>query len=172
MGTGSNPDDQVHQFRFRVHGEEETRRLAARLAELLRPGDVILLEGELGTGKTVFVRGLAEALGVREKVLSPTFTLAREYRGRLALHHLDAYRLEGPMDLYDVGVEEVLDGEGVLVVEWGDRVRDFFRGGYLRVVMSYGDDEEERVIGLFPRGSDWADRLKILGKPRGVSDGG
>lgn len=172
MGTGSNPNDQVLHFRLRVHGEKETRGLAARLAELLRPGDVILLEGELGTGKTVFVRGLAEALGVRERVLSPTFTLAREYRGRLALYHLDAYRLEGPMDLYDLGVEEVLEGEGVLIVEWGDRVRDFFREGYLRVVMSYGDDEEERVIGLFPRGSDWADRLKILGKPRGVSDGG
>lgn len=152
-----------HLF-FRTRGEEETRMLAARLASLLEPGDVILLVGELGTGKTTFVRGLAEGLGVRERVLSPTFTLAREYLGRLPLHHLDAYRLKGPVDLYDLGVEELLGGEGVVAVEWGDRVREFFRQGYLEIEMAYGKEEGERLIRFLPRGGEWAGRLRRMGE--------
>ncbi len=145
---------------FRTRGEGETRRLASLLSELLRPGDVVLLVGELGTGKTAFVRGLAEGLGVAERVVSPTFTIHREYRGRLPLHHLDAYRLEGDSDLLDLGVEELLEGEGVVAVEWGDRVRGFFREGYLEVELSYGGEEKERILRLVPRGADWWERLK------------
>lgn len=149
---------------LRTRGEEETRRLASRLAGLLRPGDVLLLVGELGTGKTSFIRGLAEGLGVEGRVVSPTFTLLREYRGRLPLHHLDAYRLEGPLDLFDLGVDELLGGEGVVVVEWGDRVRDFFPEGYLEVDLSYGEGDEERLVCLVPRGGTWEERLKDLEK--------
>ncbi|MDI6874975.1 tRNA (adenosine(37)-N6)-threonylcarbamoyltransferase complex ATPase subunit type 1 TsaE [Candidatus Solincola sp.] len=149
---------------FQTRGEGETRKLASRLAELLQPGDVILLVGELGTGKTSFVRGLAEGLGVGERVVSPTFTLLREYRGRLPLHHLDAYRLEGASDLLDLGVEELLGGEGVVAVEWGDRVREFFRDEYLEVDLSYGEEENERVVRLVPRGGTWGERLKGLEK--------
>lgn len=124
----------------------------------------MLLVGELGTGKTSFIRGLAEGLGVEGRVVSPTFTLLREYRGRLPLHHLDAYRLEGPLDLFDLGVDELLGGEGVVVVEWGDRVRDFFPEGYLEVDLSYGEGDEERLVCLVPRGGTWEERLKDLEK--------
>lgn len=148
---------------FRTRSEEETKDLAARISRLLVPGDVLLLAGELGTGKTCFVKGLAEGLGVEEKVLSPTFTLLREYRGRVPLYHLDAYRLEGPDDLFDLGVEEYLEGEGIMAVEWGDRVREFFKEDYLEVEISFGMPADERHIRLFPRGSSWECRLSRLG---------
>lgn len=147
---------------LRVIGERRMRELAACLAELLRPGDVVLLVGELGTGKTCFVRGMAEGLGVQEKVLSPTFTLLREYRGHIPLCHLDAYRLEGAWDLYDLGLEEFLEAEWIIAVEWGDRVRDFFREDHLEVRIYFGDGEDERLIQFIPRGASWVGRLRML----------
>ena len=145
--------------------EKETQDLGRALASILRRADVVLLTGELGTGKTCFAKGLARGLGIKEKVLSPTFTLLREYRGRLPLYHLDAYRLEGPWDLFDIGVEEYLEGDGVLLVEWGDRARDFFTRGFLEVRMEFTGNEAERRIQFIPKGGDWAERLREL--PRG-----
>jgi len=150
--------------------EQQTRGLAADLAALLRPGDVVLLVGELGAGKTRFIQGLAEGLGVRERVLSPTFTLLRHYRGRLPLNHLDAYRLEGANDLFELGIEEYLGGEGVLVVEWGDRVRDFFAGDRLEVEIRYGKSEESRILRFKPYGISWKDRLLAF-RPRPAESG-
>ncbi len=92
-----------------AHSADETRELGSALAGLLRPGDVVLLVGELGAGKTCFAQGVAHGLEVREQVTSPTFTLIREYRGRLPLYHLDAYRLEGAADLFAIGADEYLD---------------------------------------------------------------
>ena len=142
---------------------EETRELGGRVARILRPGDVLLLVGELGAGKTCFAQGLARGLGVRERVTSPTFTLVREYQGRLPLIHLDAYRLEGPLDLYEIGIEDYLEGDGVLMVEWGDRVRGFFDPPFLEVRLEYARGEEERRVSLVPVGGDWAERLEGWG---------
>lgn len=147
---------------FRVRGENATRELAGRLAELLRSGDVILLVGELGTGKTCFVQGIAEGLGVKERVLSPTFTLLREYQGRVPLYHLDAYRLEGSGDLCDLGLDEYLEGEGVMVVEWADRVRDFFTGDCLEVLLDFAGGGEARNISFRAQGDSWRGRLARL----------
>ncbi len=144
---------------FKTASEEETREFAGRLASLLRPGDTVLLVGELGAGKTRLAQGIARGLGVTERVTSPTFTLLREYHGRIPLYHLDAYRLEGPWDLYDLGMEEYLEGEGVLVVEWGDRARSFFGPQALEVEIAFGEGENERVIRLYIRGGDWERRL-------------
>lgn len=149
--------------------EAETKGVAADLAALLRPGDVVLLVGELGSGKTRFIQGLAEGLGVRERVLSPTFTLLRHYRGRLPLDHMDAYRLEGPHDLFELGIEEYLGGDGVLVVEWGDRVREFFTGDRLEVEMRFTEDDERRVITFRPYGISWEDRLLRFRKGQGAT---
>ncbi|MBC7229262.1 MAG: tRNA (adenosine(37)-N6)-threonylcarbamoyltransferase complex ATPase subunit type 1 TsaE [Actinobacteria bacterium] len=148
--------------RLVTRGPSETQNLGERLAEELRAGDVLLLVGELGTGKTCFAQGVARGLGVWEKLTSPTYTLLREYRGRLPLVHLDAYRLEGPLDLFDLGVEEYLEGDGVLVVEWADRARGFFRPPYLEVRFAYGGGEEERHIVFLPRGEGWRSRLTGL----------
>lgn len=101
---------------------EATAELAAELAQELRVGDLVLLEGDLGAGKTTFVRGLARGLGIDEHdVQSPTFTLVRLYRGRLPLAHVDLYRLERTPELSELGLEELLD-EAVVAVEWGDRL--------------------------------------------------
>lgn len=151
-----------------TRNDGETRELGRSLAPVLHPGDVILIIGELGTGKTCFARGLARGLDVEEKILSPTFTLLREYRGRLPLYHLDAYRLEGPWDLFDLGVEEYMEGDGVLLVEWGDRARDFFTGDFLEVKLEFTDREGERRIHLLPRGGSWVERLGELQHGSGI----
>src|SRR3954465_9577478 len=94
--------------------------LGAAVAGLLSGGDVVVLTGDLGAGKTTFVQGAAAALGVTEPVVSPTFTLVREYRGSRPIHHVDVYRLDRIQDVIDLGVEELLDPEGVTFIEWGD----------------------------------------------------
>lgn len=109
-------------WRAAVRGPEGTAALGARVATLLRGGEIILLHGELGAGKTCFAQGLGRGLGVAAEVISPTFTLVNTYRGRLTLHHLDFYRVPRQADLRDIGVPDVLDqvedGAAVAVVEW------------------------------------------------------
>jgi tRNA threonylcarbamoyladenosine biosynthesis protein TsaE len=102
-------------------GEEETSAAGQRLAARLGAGDVVLLYGELGAGKTAFVRGLARGLGASEsEVSSPTFTLIQEYTGRVTLYHVDLYRLE-PTEVEDLGLEELVSGDGIVAIEWAER---------------------------------------------------
>jgi tRNA threonylcarbamoyladenosine biosynthesis protein TsaE len=110
--------------RFETASEDETIAAGARFAIRLAPGDVVLLYGDLGAGKTAFVRGMASALGASpEDVSSPTFTLVQEYRGsRATLYHVDLYRVE-PHEVDDLGLEEIADGEGIVAVEWAERWR-------------------------------------------------
>ncbi|MBM3220662.1 MAG: tRNA (adenosine(37)-N6)-threonylcarbamoyltransferase complex ATPase subunit type 1 TsaE [Candidatus Rokubacteria bacterium] len=105
-----------------THSPEETQALGARLAERLKPGDVVALTGELGAGKTCFTQGLARGLGVAGRAVSPTFVLINEYRGRLPVHHVDAYRTESLTELLDLGLEELFSGDGVTIVEWADKL--------------------------------------------------
>jgi tRNA threonylcarbamoyladenosine biosynthesis protein TsaE len=128
-----------------THSEEETAAAARALAEELRPGDVVLLTGELGAGKTAFVRGLAEGLGIHpDEVSSPTFTLIQEYRGgRLTLFHVDLYRLS-PVEAQDLGLEEMAAGDGVTAIEWPDRW-DGAPDDAVRVSL-VATDGDERVI--------------------------
>ena len=109
-----------------LHSESaaDTHRLGALLGALLRPGDVVLLDGPLGAGKTALTQGIGAGLGVRGAINSPTFTLLKEYEGRLPLYHFDLYRIEDPEELFELGFEEYFggaSGEGVCVVEWADR---------------------------------------------------
>ena len=104
-----------------TQGEDETSNVGERLARTLRPGDVVLLYGELGAGKTAFVRGLARGLGADpEGVSSPTFTLIQEYAGRIPLYHVDLYRLQ-PQEIPDLGLDDLMLGDGVVAIEWADR---------------------------------------------------
>jgi tRNA threonylcarbamoyladenosine biosynthesis protein TsaE len=103
---------------------EETRALGRWIARTLGPGDVLLLIGELGAGKTTFVQGLAEGLQIDpQRVSSPTFVLIHEHDGRLPLYHIDAYRVQSAAELVEVGLEEYFEKPGVIVIEWGERVR-------------------------------------------------
>jgi tRNA threonylcarbamoyladenosine biosynthesis protein TsaE len=106
-----------------TRSEGETRAEGAALARRLRPGDVVLLTGDLGMGKTVFARGLAAGLGVGEdEVRSPSFTLVNRYRGRVPMYHVDLYRIDRVEDLDELGLEEILGGDGIVVVEWAERL--------------------------------------------------
>jgi tRNA threonylcarbamoyladenosine biosynthesis protein TsaE len=115
--------------------------LGRQLGELLRPGDVVLLEGEFGAGKTVLSQGIAEGLGVAEYVTSPSFTLINEYRlgkgsGEARLYHIDLYRLENPAEVVDLGLLDFAGGEGVVLVEWAERVRGLLPPEYLLVELA------------------------------------
>lgn len=131
---------------------EATEEAAARLARHIRRGDLVLLEGEMGAGKTTFVRGLARGLGVAGDVMSPTFQLVRVYRGPVQLAHLDLYRLADEADLSELGLDELLD-EGAAVVEWGERLRD---PGAVRIGIEVLDERRRRLrIDVGPKRWSW-----------------
>lgn len=124
----------AHMLDVISHSSEQTQRFGARLASLLEPGDVLALMGELGSGKTVFVQGVARGLGVQEPVHSPTFILANEYRsGRLPLFHVDAYRLNNVAEALGLGLEDYLADFGVTAIEWADRIKEALPGEHLLV---------------------------------------
>jgi tRNA threonylcarbamoyladenosine biosynthesis protein TsaE len=136
---------------------DETRKAGAALAELLSPGDVVSLTGDLGAGKTAFVQGAARALGVEERVVSPTFVLVREYRGDVAVYHIDVYRLDRIQEVLDLGFEDLLDPSGVVFVEWGDAIDALLPDDHLRVEITILEDETRR-LGFVGRGVRWAGR--------------
>ena len=140
----------------RCPGEGDTRALASRLAPVVRPGDVIVLAGGLGAGKTCFTGGLATGLGVEEQVVSPSFVLMRQYRsGFLPVIHVDVYRLGSLNEFDDLDVFE-LAADGLLVIEWGNAVESAVPSDHLRVEFVVEEDET-RVIRLIPSG-DWVER--------------
>ena len=126
--------------------EDETAAVASELAFGFRGGEVVLLTGELGAGKTAFVRGLARGLGADpEEVASPTFVLLTAYPGRLTLHHADLYRLRGDGDERELGLEELPGPGGVLAVEWAERLRDAPWRGALRVSLSHAGFDQRTI---------------------------
>jgi tRNA threonylcarbamoyladenosine biosynthesis protein TsaE len=145
-----------------THGADETRDLAAALANVVVAGDLVVLAGELGAGKTAFVQGLARALDVTGPVTSPTFTLANRYQGRIEVNHLDVYRLEQLDEIKDLGLYELIDGEGVTLVEWGDAIAPVLGGDYLEVRLTFGSEDDDRHIELAPVGARWAARNRAL----------
>ena len=152
----------------------ETGLLAGCVAALIDPGDVLLLIGELGSGKTTFAKALGQALGVEEQMTSPTFTLAREYEGRLRVFHIDVYRLDHMSELLDLDLPDLLDSDGVVMIEWGDAIAPALPADYLEVRMSFGADDDDRSIELRPVGARWgsreaelADRIDVLGPHAG-----
>jgi tRNA threonylcarbamoyladenosine biosynthesis protein TsaE len=154
-------------MKLRTDSPDQTRAVAAALGELLVAGDLVLLVGDLGAGKTAFVQGLARGLGVEEPVTSPTFTIVQEYDGRLPLTHVDVYRLDRVQDLYDLGLEERAD-RGVTVVEWGDLVEQAVPAEHLVVRIEPGAADTERVLELSCSGSRWRGRQEAL--ERAVSE--
>jgi tRNA threonylcarbamoyladenosine biosynthesis protein TsaE len=138
---------------------EATTAVGAALAPFLRPGDVVSLTGDLGAGKTTLVRGAARGLGVEEPVLSPTFTLVREYRGSSPVYHLDVYRLDRVQDVIDLGFEEILDQGGVVFIEWGDAIEALLPETNLQVELTMADEPvTRRQLVLTGRGPTWAER--------------
>lgn len=128
------------------HNESETVALAKKLVPLFRPGDLVVLKGELGAGKTVFVRGLAEALGLnREAVNSPSFTIVNEYPGERPLYHLDLYRIDDPTELEEIGWDEYLQRPGLVVVEWGDKAGHHLPSQYYVISFRIIDENTREI---------------------------
>jgi tRNA threonylcarbamoyladenosine biosynthesis protein TsaE len=147
----------------RTSSVDETRKLAAALAELARPGDLLVLAGDLGAGKTAFTQGFGRGLDVDEPITSPTFTLAQQYEGRLLVHHLDVYRLDQLNEVAELGLSELLDDGGVTLIEWGDAILPVLPNDYLEVRLTFGEgDDDERHIVLRPVGPGWMHRQVSL----------
>jgi tRNA threonylcarbamoyladenosine biosynthesis protein TsaE len=147
----------------RTASVEGTRELGAAVATLARPGDVVVLAGDLGAGKTAFVQGFGRALGVEERITSPTFTLVHVYEGgRLPIHHLDVYRLEQINEALDLGLAEMLDDGGVVLIEWGDAILPVLPHDLLEVRLTFGEGDDDRGVALRAVGSRWAGRARAL----------
>ncbi|MFB3738638.1 MAG: tRNA (adenosine(37)-N6)-threonylcarbamoyltransferase complex ATPase subunit type 1 TsaE [Candidatus Velamenicoccus archaeovorus] len=143
---------------------EDTRAIGLALAPLLRPGDAVALTGELGAGKTTLVQGAARGMGFEGRVVSPTFTLVREYQGRdLRLFHVDVFRLERVQDVLDLGLDEMLAEGGVLFVEWGDAVEGLLPEAHLLVSLTLAGEGDERRVEVTGAGASWAARWERLG---------
>lgn len=129
------------------HSEKETIDAGAAFASRLQPGDVVALEGDLGTGKTRFTKGISRGLGIAEMVTSPTFTIVNEHRGgRMPLFHFDCYRLRTPAELDELGFEEYLYGSGVCVVEWAELIASRLPRQRWTVRCTLGASPDERII--------------------------
>jgi tRNA threonylcarbamoyladenosine biosynthesis protein TsaE len=150
------------QERAVTRSTEETLELARAVGELLRPGDVVSLVGELGAGKTVFARGVARALGVTDLVVSPTFTIVREYEGRVPLVHVDVYRIDAVQELHDLGFEEVVRDDAVTLVEWGDKIEGLLPGDRLDIRLAPGGADDERAVEIEGHGRSWSARVADL----------
>ena len=139
----------------------ETRRIGARLGRLLQPGDVLLLQGELGAGKTMLTQGIGQGLKVREPVKSSSFVLMNEYHGRLTLYHADLYRLNDASEVAELALEEVA-APGVLAVEWPERAWRELPSEHLLVRIEEAG-AKERTLTLVPRGKRYEELLQRLG---------
>ncbi len=157
-----------------THAAAETQAVAEEIGRALRPGDIITLAGDLGSGKTTFAQGLARGLDVTDVVVSPTFTLMRRYEGRIPLVHCDMYRLDHFQELHDLGFDELVDGEVVLLIEWGDVVSAALPSERLDIRLEPGGAaDDDRIVSFDARGPSWDERRDALAGAAGprTSDG-
>lgn len=142
---------------------EQTQLLGRHLGELALKGDLILLEGELGTGKTCLVQGIAHGLGIKQYAFSPSFVLIREYYGRLPLYHIDLYRLDSVAEIADLGLEDYLYNDGICVIEWAEKGLPVLPQDYLLIKIEYIlSSETQRTISIYPRGNHYLELIKRL----------
>lgn len=141
----------------------DTAAIAEAIAAVLVAGDVLVLGGDLGAGKTTFTKALGAALGITEHITSPTFTLAQQYGGgRLPLHHLDVYRIDQIEEVVDLALPELYESGGVVVIEWGDTIAPALPAGYLLVRFEFGDGDDDRSLALHTVGAAWTSRVPAL----------
>lgn len=146
-----------HVLDFISHSPAQTIRVGQRLGELLQPGDLIVLLGDFGTGKTHLIKGVAQGLGSSDLVNSPSFVLINEYRagpqrGRIPIYHADLYRVEDPGELAAIGIEEAWSGEGVALIEWAERAGEWLPPEHLAIYLQHLS-ETKRVLRFVPRGA-------------------
>ncbi|ULT57295.1 tRNA (adenosine(37)-N6)-threonylcarbamoyltransferase complex ATPase subunit type 1 TsaE [Neobacillus drentensis] len=149
----------MKEYELTTSNDSDTSQFAERLATYLQPGDVIALEGDLGAGKTTFTKGLAKGLEVKKTVNSPTFTIIKEYRGRLPLYHMDVYRVADAYE--DLGFDEYFEGEGVTVVEWAHLIEEQLPEERLTIFL-YHQGQNQRKIVLKPKGQRYEQLCKEI----------
>lgn len=147
------------QVELMTHSAEETMAKSEALGKLMSGGEVLLLEGDLGAGKTTFTKGLAKGLEIKRNVNSPTFTIIKEYQGRLPLYHMDVYRLADSEE--DLGFDDYFEGEGVTVVEWAHLIEEFLPKERLEIYIYHHGDEERKLV-LTPKGERYEAICKEL----------
>ena len=139
-------DTMTYSLRIRTNSPEQTQAVGRSIGEQAQAGDIYLLTGSLGAGKTCLTQGIAWGLGVPGYARSPTFVLMTQYQGRMVLHHVDLYRIGNSEEAWDLGLEEQLTGDGVCVVEWADRAAEIFPQDCLWIELSHGDSVDCRDI--------------------------
>lgn len=133
----------MNTYEIVTHSEKETMTIAETIANLLQRGDVLTLEGNLGTGKTTFTKGLAKGLQIKRAVTSPTFTIVKEYTGILPLYHMDAYRLENSNE--DIGFDEYFYGNGICVVEWAQFIEEYLPENRLQITLTFLNQDDRKI---------------------------
>lgn len=155
-----------NEMELKSHSPEQTQLLGSYLGKLAQENDIFLLTGDLGTGKTCLVQGIARGLGIKEYAFSPSFVLVREYHGRLPLYHIDLYRLDHIAEIADLGLEEYLCNNGVCVVEWAEKGLEVWPQNNLLIELNYvADCETQRIIRFKPEGrrhSELTKELKLI----------
>ncbi len=144
-----------------THSPEETQAFGKRCGEIAKPGDIFLLTGELGAGKTCFTQGIAFGLGIKEYALSPTFVIMRQLKGRLPLYHIDLYRLDRLEETADLGLDDYLYGDGVSVVEWAEKALSLMPPDHLLIQIEYIDGSG-RLFKMTPEGKRYQEMVLDL----------
>lgn len=147
------------EYKVTTRSEKETIELAQNFESEKFPNMVLCLDGELGSGKTVFTKGIANALGIQDSITSPTFNIIKEYDGELPLYHMDVYRLDGNTDGY--GIEEYFTKGGVVVIEWADTIKNILPEEYLHIKFKVVD-ENKRVLLLTPHGQKYEELCEAV----------
>lgn len=145
-----------------LENEEQTKEIGYKLGQLLTPKSVVCLIGDLGAGKTTMTQSLAKALEVDDYITSPTFNIVNEYEGRMPLYHFDVYRIGSSDEMYDIGFDEYIDGDGVCMIEWANLIEDILPNEYLYIEMNYKETGREMI--LTPKGEKYEEIVKELTK--------
>jgi len=147
------------EYKITTHSEFETIELAQNLEAEKFPNMIICLDGELGSGKTMFTKGIANALGIEETLTSPTFTIIKEYDGELPLYHMDVYRLDGNTD--GVGIEDYFTKGGVVVIEWANTIKDILPSERLDIKFKVVDENKRNLV-LIPHGKQYEELVEAI----------
>ena len=136
--------------KFRTYSVEETLCIGFKVGRLLKAGDVICLHGDLGTGKTALTSGIAKALGIEGYITSPTFNIVNEYKAKIPLYHFDVYRIADSEEMFEIGFEEYIEGNGVVVIEWAELIADALPGEFISITIKKDRmiDSEARIINI------------------------
>lgn len=162
MSKIKNDGEGVEQLEILLKNLEETEEFGIKLGSLLKKGDILCLNGDLGAGKTTMTKSIGLGLGVEEYITSPTFALINQYSGRLPVYHFDVYRLENAHELYDLGFDDYFYGNGVCVIEWADKIEKMIPKERMVIDIEKGKSDDERILKFSGYGARFQELVKEL----------